>query len=182
MLLKCIVHSWNHLKLIKGARFIKYRDLSMSKNLDVIVSIWLIISFTSLISFISIITAKIWRNTYTVFEYNINSLFFVIEVLHCKDLLLSLWISLLISIPTTYNWLLIFKIAAITWRKKRVKTASEFGVEFWNLYWCDCILVCIFCLQYLYTFLFGFTFLQWTMKNFLFFYFFILTFSIHNCI
>lgn len=144
MLLTCIVQSWNHLKVKRRARFIKYRDLSMSKNLDVIVFIFLINSFNSLISFISLITAKcgaihtLYLNT-TWTIYSLLLKFSAVKIFyHCEFLYSSLSPPFIIGC-----W--IFKIAAIKWRKKRIKTASEFGVEFWNLYWCYCILVCIFC-------------------------------------
>lgn len=144
MLLTCIVQSWNHLKLKRRARFIKYRDLSMSKNLDVIVFIFLINSFNSLISFISLITAKcgaihtLYLNT-TLILYSLLLKFSAVKIFyHCEFLYSSLSPPFIIGC-----WF--FKIAAITWRKKRIQTASEFGVEFWNLYWCNCFLVCIFC-------------------------------------
>lgn len=144
MLLTCIVQSWNHLKVKRRARFIKYRDLSMSKNLDVIVFIFLINSFNSLISFISLITAKcgaihtLYLNT-TLTLYSLLLKFSAVKIFyHCEFLYSSLSPPFIIGC-----WF--FKIAAIKWRKKRIKTASEFGVEFWNLYWCYCILVCIFC-------------------------------------
>lgn len=144
MLLTYIVQSWNHLKLKRRARFIKYRDLSMSKNLDVIVFIFLINSFNSLISFISLITAKcgaihtLYLNT-TLTLYSLLLKFSAVKIFyHCEFLYSSLSPPFIIGC-----WF--FKIAAITWRKKRIQTASEFGVEFWNLYWCNCFLVCIFC-------------------------------------